>query len=53
MIEKSHRTTHKQNLASLQCDPSEARTHSGEMTSALERNHSAIRATQTEKLLAM
>ena len=34
--EKNHLTTHKQNLACLTCDPSEAWTHSGEMTSKLE-----------------
>ena len=34
---KNHLTTHKQNLASLTCDPSQARTHSSEMTRDLER----------------
>ena len=36
-IEKNHLTTRKQNLACLSGDPSSARTHSGEMTSDLER----------------
>ena len=35
--EKTHLTTRKQKLACLTCDPSEVRTHSGEMTSDLER----------------
>ena len=30
---EKHLTTRKQNLACLTCDPSKARTHSGEMTS--------------------
>ena len=34
--EKNHLTTRKQNLACLTCDPSQAQTHSGEMTSDLE-----------------
>ena len=33
---QNHLTTCKQNLSCLTCDPSEARTHSGEMTSDLE-----------------
>ena len=35
--EKNHLTTRKQTLACLACDPSKARTHSGEMMSDLER----------------
>ena len=35
--EKNHLDTRKQNLACLAYDPSEARTHGGEMTSDLER----------------
>ena len=34
--EKPPDPTRKQNLACLTCDPSQARTHSGEMTSDLE-----------------
>ena len=34
--EDNHPTTRKQNLACLTCDPSETRTHSGELTSDLE-----------------
>ena len=35
--EKNHLTNCKQNLACLTCDQSKAQTHSGEMTSDLER----------------
>ena len=35
--EKNHLTIRRQNLVCFTCDPSQARTHSGEMTSDLER----------------
>ena len=37
ICEKTPLTTHKQNMACLTCDPSVARTHSGEIKSDLER----------------
>ena len=36
-LRNKHLTTRKQTLACLTCDPSYARTHSGEMTNDLER----------------
>ena len=35
--EKNHLTIRRQSLVCFTCDPSQARTHSGEMTSDLER----------------
>ena len=44
--EKKHLTARKQNLACLRCDPSQAPTHSDEMTSDLELERLAVLTTQ-------